>query len=89
MNKNTTTRPTQSFWKKLGHGLVTGVRTMPLRASPSYSQAGAEFGYGVLWTVLFTFPRMVRYPHRKGSRAAALLQSTRAVVTCPFSIAPK
>jgi len=49
----------QSFWQRLGPGLVTGAADDDPSGIATYSQAGAAFGYGLLWTVLFTFPLMV------------------------------
>ena len=49
----------RSFWQRLGPGLVTGAADDDPSGIATYSQAGAAFGYGLLWTVLFTFPLMV------------------------------
>jgi NRAMP (natural resistance-associated macrophage protein)-like metal ion transporter len=59
MSKNKTGRPQPSFWKNLGPGLITGAADDDPSGIATYSQAGAAFGYGMLWTVLFTFPLMV------------------------------
>jgi NRAMP (natural resistance-associated macrophage protein)-like metal ion transporter len=59
MSTNKTGRPQPSFWKKLGPGLITGAADDDPSGIATYSQAGAAFGYGMLWTVLFTFPLMV------------------------------
>ena len=48
-----------SFWNRLGPGLVTGAADDDPSGIATYSQVGASFGYGILWTVLFTFPLMV------------------------------
>lgn len=45
--------------KKLGPGLVTGAADDDPSGIATYSQAGAQFGYGMLWSVLFTTPLMV------------------------------
>jgi NRAMP (natural resistance-associated macrophage protein)-like metal ion transporter len=47
------------LWKTLGPGLITGAADDDPSGIATYSQAGARFGYGTLWTVLFTFPLMV------------------------------
>lgn len=44
---------------KLGPGLVTGAADDDPSGIATYSQAGAQFGYGMLWTLLFTYPLMV------------------------------
>src|SRR5437870_2062454 len=48
-----------SLWRSLGPGLITGAADDDPSGIATYSQAGARFGYGTLWTVLFTFPLMV------------------------------
>ncbi len=46
------------FFKILGPGLVTGASDDDPSGIATYSQAGAQFGYGTLWTALLTFPLM-------------------------------
>ena len=43
----------------LGPGLVTGASDDDPSGIGTYSQAGAQFGYGLLWTLLFSYPLMV------------------------------
>jgi NRAMP (natural resistance-associated macrophage protein)-like metal ion transporter len=43
----------------LGPGLVTGAADDDPSGIATYSQAGAQFGFGTLWTMLVTFPLMV------------------------------
>ncbi|TDN70234.1 divalent metal cation transporter [Paraburkholderia sp. BL10I2N1] len=45
--------------EKLGPGLVTGAADDDPSGIATYSQAGAAFGYNILWTVLLTYPLMV------------------------------
>ena len=45
--------------KKLGPGLITGAADDDPSGIATYSQAGAQFGHGLLWSVLFTYPLMV------------------------------
>jgi NRAMP (natural resistance-associated macrophage protein)-like metal ion transporter len=46
-------------WLKwLGPGLITGASDDDPSGIATYSQAGAAFGFGLLWTMLFTFPLM-------------------------------
>jgi NRAMP (natural resistance-associated macrophage protein)-like metal ion transporter len=45
--------------KQLGPGLITGAADDDPSGIATYSQAGAQFGYSMLWTVLFTYPLMV------------------------------
>jgi len=44
--------------RKLGPGLVTGASDDDPSGIATYSQAGAQFGYGLLWTQLFSLPLM-------------------------------
>lgn len=42
----------------LGPGLITGASDDDPSGIATYSQAGAQFGYGLGWTMLFTYPLM-------------------------------
>lgn len=44
--------------RKLGPGLITGAADDDPSGIATYSQAGAQFGFSMLWTVLFTLPLM-------------------------------
>lgn len=48
----------RNFFKKLGPGVITGASDDDPAGIAIYSQAGAQAGYGLLWTSLFTFPLM-------------------------------
>ncbi|MCP4619171.1 MAG: divalent metal cation transporter [Bradyrhizobium sp.] len=45
--------------KSLGPGLITGASDDDPSGIGTYSQAGAQFGYSIGWTMLLTFPLMV------------------------------
>ena len=45
--------------QKLGPGLITGAADDDPSGIATYSQAGAQFGYGLLWSVLVTTPLMI------------------------------
>ena len=45
--------------KQFGPGLVTGAADDDPSGIATYSQAGAQFGFNMLWTVVFTYPLMV------------------------------
>jgi len=45
--------------KQLGPGLITGAADDDPSGIATYSQAGAQFGFNMLWTVVFTYPLMV------------------------------
>ena len=42
----------------LGPGIITGAADDDPSGIATYSQAGAQFGYGLLWTMVLTFPLM-------------------------------
>jgi len=52
-------RTTHRFLKRLGPGLITGAADDDPSGIATYSQAGAQFGFGMLWSVLLTTPLMV------------------------------
>ena len=47
------------MWKRLGAGLVTGAADDDPSGIATYSQAGAQFGFQLGWTLLLTYPLMV------------------------------
>src|SRR4029077_2880531 len=47
------------FLKALGPGLITGASDDDPSGIGTYSQAGAQLGYGIGWTMLLTFSHMV------------------------------
>jgi NRAMP (natural resistance-associated macrophage protein)-like metal ion transporter len=55
-----TGKPAEESWlKKLGPGLITGAADDDPSGIATYSQAGAQFGFNMLWTLLLTYPLMV------------------------------
>src|SRR4051812_24635314 len=50
--------PIRSLLKNLGPGLVTGASDDDPSGIATYSQVGAQFGYGLLWTMVVTYPLM-------------------------------
>src|ERR1700755_956788 len=48
----------KQFIKSLGPGLITGASDDDPSGIGTYSQAGAQLGYGIGWTMLLTFPLM-------------------------------
>lgn len=44
------------IFRLLGPGLVTGAADDDPSGIATYSQAGAQFGYALLWTVFLTTP---------------------------------
>src|SRR5450631_366658 len=52
--------PVDEAWiKKIGPGIITGAADDDPSGIATYSQAGAQFGFGLLWTILLTYPLMV------------------------------
>ena len=50
--------PFGRFIRILGPGLITGAADDDPSGIATYSQTGAQFGYGQLWVILFTLPLM-------------------------------
>ncbi len=46
------------LWHLLGPGLITGASDNDPSGVGTYSQAGAQFGFDLLWTMVFSFPLM-------------------------------
>jgi NRAMP (natural resistance-associated macrophage protein)-like metal ion transporter len=49
----------KSLWSTLGPGLVSGASDNDPSGIATYSQAGAKFGYGLLWMAPFIFPMLL------------------------------
>jgi NRAMP (natural resistance-associated macrophage protein)-like metal ion transporter len=49
----------ESLFKKLGPGVITGAADDDPSGIATYSQAGAQTGFNLLWTVVLTWPLMV------------------------------
>jgi NRAMP (natural resistance-associated macrophage protein)-like metal ion transporter len=60
------------FLKRLGAGVITGAADDDPSGIATYSQAGAQFGYGLSWTLFLTTPLMI---------AVQLVSARVAVVT--------
>ena len=54
-------RPPQSsgMVRRLGPGLITGAADDDPSGIATYSQVGAQFGFGLAWTMLFSLPFMI------------------------------
>lgn len=50
--------PLKSIAKSLGPGVITGASDDDPSGIATYSQAGAAFGYGMLWLAIFQYPLM-------------------------------
>jgi NRAMP (natural resistance-associated macrophage protein)-like metal ion transporter len=51
-------KPAKTWLQWLGPGLITGASDDDPSGIATYSQAGAAFGFGLLWTMLFSYPLM-------------------------------
>jgi NRAMP (natural resistance-associated macrophage protein)-like metal ion transporter len=51
-------RRAKNYWYLLGPGLTTGASDDDPSGIATYSQAGAQYGFGLLWMAIFTFPLM-------------------------------
>jgi NRAMP (natural resistance-associated macrophage protein)-like metal ion transporter len=50
--------PRKSLISSLGPGIITGASDDDPSGIGTYSQIGAQFGYGMLWTMLLSYPLM-------------------------------
>src|SRR5688572_15909529 len=50
--------PTKRLFHGLGPGLITGASDDDPSGIGTYSQAGAQLGFGIGWTMLLTYPLM-------------------------------
>jgi NRAMP (natural resistance-associated macrophage protein)-like metal ion transporter len=53
-----TERKTKEYWHTLGPGLTTGASDDDPSGIATYSQAGAQYGFQLLWLSIVTFPLM-------------------------------
>src|SRR3989338_2039478 len=51
-------RKARAYWKTLGPGLTTGASDDDPSGIATSPQAGAQYGFGLLWLASFTFPLM-------------------------------
>ncbi len=59
MSSTDSALPTPKVLRTLGPGLITGAADDDPSGIATYSQAGAQFGLNMLWTVVLTYPLMV------------------------------
>ena len=53
-----TAPPKRGLLAKIGPGLITGASDDEPSGISTYSQVGSQFGPGMLWTMLFSYPLM-------------------------------
>ena len=52
-------KDTNDLASRLGPGLITGAADDDPSGIATYSQAGSQFGFGLVWTLLLTTPLMI------------------------------
>lgn len=55
---NKVVKKTKDYWHMLGPGLTTGASDDDPSGIATYSQVGAQFGFGLLWMAPWSFPLM-------------------------------
>lgn len=58
IHNNEVVTKTKAYWNALGPGLTTGASDDDPSGIATYSQTGAQYGFGLLWLAAFTFPLM-------------------------------
>src|SRR5437763_15658155 len=58
-NKSALLTGINRLWQLLGPGLLAGASDDDPSGIGTYSQAGAQLGFGISWTMLLTYPLMV------------------------------
>lgn len=53
------TQTAKKFFRRLGPGLITGAADDDPSGIATYSQAGSQFRFGLVWTLLLTTPLMI------------------------------
>ncbi|MFA6214955.1 MAG: Nramp family divalent metal transporter [Patescibacteria group bacterium] len=48
----------ENLWQKLGPGFITGASDDDPSGIATYTQVGAQFGFGQIWSVIFLWPLM-------------------------------
>jgi hypothetical protein len=72
------------FFRTLGPGLITGASDDDPSGIGTYSQAGAQLGFGIGWTMLLTFPLMAAIQEISGSaERPAMASPAICAVTIP------
>jgi NRAMP (natural resistance-associated macrophage protein)-like metal ion transporter len=68
------------FWRRVGPGLITGAADDDPSGIGTYSVAGAQFGYGLLWLVPFCIPLMIAVQEMCGRLGAITGKGLAAVL---------
>lgn len=78
-------KPIGRFLRILGPGIVTGAADDDPSGIATYSQAGTQFGFGILWTMLWAFPLMTAVQEHCAMIGAATGKGLAAVVKEHYS----
>jgi NRAMP (natural resistance-associated macrophage protein)-like metal ion transporter len=74
-----------SFFRAFGLGIITGAADDDCSAVGTYSQAGAAFGYSLLWTAPFILPMMVTVVYLSSKLGQVTGQGLFAVIRRNYS----
>ena len=77
--------PKAPFWKRLGPGLITGVADDDPSGIGTYSVAGAQFGYGLIWLAPFTVPLVIAVQEMSGRIGSITGEGLAAVIKKHYS----
>lgn len=77
--------PIKKLYKLLGPGIITGSADDDPSGIATYSQAGAQFGYALLWTTLFMLPLMLAVQEACARIGAVTGKGIAAVVKTHYS----
>ncbi|MFA6410819.1 MAG: Nramp family divalent metal transporter [Candidatus Buchananbacteria bacterium] len=75
----------QNFWQKLGPGFITGASDDDPSGIATYTQAGAQFGFGQIWTVIIMLPLMISVQEMVGRIGMVCGQGIAAVIKKNYS----
>ena len=78
-------KPNTPFWKRLGPGLITGVADDDPSGIGTYSVAGAQFGYGLVWLAPFTIPLVIAVQEMSGRIGSITGEGLAAVIKKHYS----
>lgn len=70
----------EKLTKSLGPGIITGAADDDPSGIATYTQAGSQFGLGLLWTALLTFPLMVSIQEMCGRIGLVTKQGLASVI---------
>ncbi len=75
----------QKFLKKFGPGFITGASDDDPSGIATYTQSGAGFGLGQIWTVIFMWPMMISIQEMVGRISMVAGQGLASVVRKRYS----